>query len=449
MSARPSLAHRHRVLAVVGLAVVGGAAAGASAQWSVQVLPSDFRSVTVYGGAGGQVVGSIPTLFQDAVVWQVGVPGYVSLHPDRSLVGPDRESYSEAFAADGTNQVGAIARTRCCGQPNDIRATMWSGTAASRVDLHPANAVHSWAYGLGDGEQVGLVYIDQRYSAVLWHGDAASWVILHPIGSLESIAYATARGQQVGEVRGFGMSPTGGSRASAWYGTPESWINLHPPAATSSGATATDGAHQGGYAVVNGVYRAAMWTGTADSWIDLHPAGLMGGRAGPEESQVQAVANGKQAGYANVRMAENWVPQHAMVWSGTPQSWVDLHSLPGILSNFDSSRATGIWKVRNVTYVAGQGFTCSPSPCRNVAILWTYRCLSDLVGTGDDGREPDGTVDGSDFVAFINSFAIGDASVDPVADVAGGGANALEPDGTIDGSDFIEFINSFVAGCWG
>jgi hypothetical protein len=62
----------------------------------------------------------------------------------------------------------------------------------------------------------------------------------------------------------------------------------------------------------------------------------------------------------------------------------------------------------------------------------------------------DGTVDGSDFIAFINSFGIGDAAVDPVADVAGGGSSALPeggPDGTIDGTDFIAFINAFAVGC--
>jgi hypothetical protein len=62
----------------------------------------------------------------------------------------------------------------------------------------------------------------------------------------------------------------------------------------------------------------------------------------------------------------------------------------------------------------------------------------------------DGTVDGSDFIAFINSFGIGDAAVDPVADVAGGSDPALPeggPDGTIDGTDFIAFINAFAVGC--
>lgn len=59
----------------------------------------------------------------------------------------------------------------------------------------------------------------------------------------------------------------------------------------------------------------------------------------------------------------------------------------------------------------------------------------------------DGTIDGADFIAFINSFAIGDAAVDPVADITGGGDAAELPDGTIDGTDFIAFINAFATGC--
>ena len=37
----------------------------------------------------------------------------------------------------------------------------------------------------------------------------------------------------------------------------------------------------------------------------------------------------------------------------------------------------------------------------------TPGCLADLVGGGDDGLVPDGTIDGSDFIAFINAFAAG------------------------------------------
>jgi hypothetical protein len=77
------------------------------------------------------------------------------------------------------------------------------------------------------------------------------------------------------------------------------------------------------------------------------------------------------------------------------------------------------------------------------------RCsVADVVGTVSGAAScGDGTVDGSDFIAFINSFSTGDPAVDPLADLAGGGDDGLEPDGTIDGTDFITFINAFAIGC--
>lgn len=66
-----------------------------------------------------------------------------------------------------------------------------------------------------------------------------------------------------------------------------------------------------------------------------------------------------------------------------------------------------------------------------------FRCLADVIGSGGTGC--DLTVDGDDFIAFINSFSIGDPLIDPVADVV--------LDGIIDGNDFIAFINAFAAGC--
>ena len=74
--------------------------------------------------------------------------------------------------------------------------------------------------------------------------------------------------------------------------------------------------------------------------------------------------------------------------------------------------------------------------------------LADVVGSAGGGLIcGDSTVDGADFIAFINSFAVGDADIDPTADIAGGGDTGLEPDGTIDGTDFIFFINAFAIGC--
>ena len=66
---------------------------------------------------------------------------------------------------------------------------------------------------------------------------------------------------------------------------------------------------------------------------------------------------------------------------------------------------------------------------------------ADIVDGG--GIAPgDGTVDGSDFIAFINAFS----ASDPLTDlVDGGGVPPRE--GTVDGSDFVAFINAFSSGC--
>lgn len=74
-------------------------------------------------------------------------------------------------------------------------------------------------------------------------------------------------------------------------------------------------------------------------------------------------------------------------------------------------------------------------------------CVSLADVAGGVGGGADGVVDGSDFVAFLNSFGVGDPAASPTADVAGAGADGLIPDGVVDGSDFIAFINAFSQGC--
>jgi len=64
-------------------------------------------------------------------------------------------------------------------------------------------------------------------------------------------------------------------------------------------------------------------------------------------------------------------------------------------------------------------------------------CIADING--------DQIIDGGDFTLFINSFGVGDVSIDANADVAGGIPSG--GDGIIDGSDFVAFINAFAAGC--
>jgi len=67
--------------------------------------------------------------------------------------------------------------------------------------------------------------------------------------------------------------------------------------------------------------------------------------------------------------------------------------------------------------------------------------IADLVG-GDGNPPADGSVDGNDFQAFLNSFGSGDA----LADIVGGDGNP-PADGSVDGNDFQAFLNAFAAGC--
>src|SRR5688572_29477777 len=53
------------------------------------------------------------------------------------------------------------------------RASLWTGSASSWVDLTPPGINRSSASGVGDGQQVGFVQIQQRSYASLWTGTAA------------------------------------------------------------------------------------------------------------------------------------------------------------------------------------------------------------------------------------------------------------------------------------
>ena len=139
------------------------------------------------------------------------------------------------------------------------------------------------------------------------------------------------------------------------------------------------------------------------------------------------------------RIVEFTISSTGAVTSG-PTSFVEYAgsgraSCVGIAMGPDGLYFTDLYKDLNAA-----------SPIERGANLYRVRyvgatvcCPVDIAGGGPDGLSPDGTVDGGDFTAFINSFSVGDATVDALADING--------DGVVDGSDFISFINGFSAGC--
>ncbi|MEK6700693.1 MAG: hypothetical protein AABZ53_00375, partial [Planctomycetota bacterium] len=171
---------------------------------------------------------------------------------------PAGASESNAVGVSGGQQVGyaIVSNTR--------RGYLWTGTAASAVDLTPTGGGESGseAYGVSDGYQVGYARFGGELSirARMWSGEANAWADLHPFSASYSIAYGALGGQQVGLA-----SIAGAERASLWTGTSGSRVDLHPQGAAYSFAYATSGAQQVGLARMESGSHAILWAGTLAS----------------------------------------------------------------------------------------------------------------------------------------------------------------------------------------
>ncbi len=171
-------------------------------------------------------------------------------------------SQSYAFGTNGIQQVG-YGKVSYPDGPD--RALLWSGSAASAVDLTPSGFYRSRALGVSGGQQVGSGHLNGYgpMHALLWSGSAASAVDLNPSGFDESEAYGTNGTEQVG----FGYPAWSQfGHALIWSGTADSVVDLNQflPSSWSSStyAVAKSIDAQGnivGYASDMGVSHAILW----------------------------------------------------------------------------------------------------------------------------------------------------------------------------------------------
>ena len=150
------------------------------------------------------------------------------------------------------------------------RAALWSGSAASHIDLHPSGVwVNSFAYATDGTMQGGAAYSSTTgYEALLWNGSAQSVINLTPAIEVMGQVAAMAPGQQVGYWQQVGSN----MRAAMWSGTAESLVDMNPPGAGLSRLYATSGSAQVGYAN-HSAYgsTAGIWFGTPESFVPLAP----------------------------------------------------------------------------------------------------------------------------------------------------------------------------------
>jgi len=135
-------------------------------------------------------------------------------------------------------------------------------------------------------------------------------------------------------------------------------IDLNPSGFTGSEAWITNGTQQVGYGYGSatggvGYSHALLWSGTAQSYVDLNPSGFAG-------SEARCTNGTQQVGYGYGSATGN--KYHALLWSGTAQRYVDLHQF--VPSGFIQSYANSIDGQGNI---AGYAEDANLTPH---AILW-------------------------------------------------------------------------------
>jgi hypothetical protein len=219
---------------------------------------------------------------------------------------------------------------------NTQRAVVWNLATHEHTVLHGGRYTDTTAQGAGGAQQVGTAY-DYSVSptaihAVTWRGSPETMVSLHPTGAWFSQAMGTDGGRHVGQVVYSGEQPI-----PALWNNPLEFVDLTPPGFIGGIAYAIRGGRQAGVGYTDiHTSHAMLWSGTAATAVDLHPAGAF-----YESSRVSGLEGDQQVGYAGGSIISR--PQHAMLWRGTAASAVDLHP-----AGFDTSAANGTNGVQQV-----------------------------------------------------------------------------------------------------
>ena len=281
-------------------------------------------------------------------------------------LGPANYS-AAANGIEAGHAVGAIYQ----GDYLAYRATIWPGAGASAIDLHPAalldypplNAVgRSTATGIWGTIQVGYgsgVPTSQRSRALKWTGTPASVTVLQPpFDTNESGALGIGNGD--GQITGYGVTVQfvsgrgtirrvdGPTHALLWQPNSNIAIDLNN-GAEATVAVAAGGGEQVGYGgkssstsatSISGA-KAMLWKGSPNSFIWLHPQNGFFTSTAVATDGTQEVGSGVVSSGVRLAPAIN----HALLWFHTAASVVDLHP-----AGFDQSYATGVSEMKQAGY---------------------------------------------------------------------------------------------------
>jgi hypothetical protein len=342
----------------------------------------------------------------------------------------------------GLGLVFAISGKQLGGQSQYRHAMLWNdATEEGFVDVSVRRARLSAIRGTIGSSQVGLTTVGRqgaRNYGVIWHGSAAYgyFASLEGVGPHNGVAFTCTEGSgndaAIGgyvetksgthAVLGNGnvdQVPTGpsprGKDVSSYRGI--TWINMNPASAQASMINSISGGRQVGHASLDGAKHAVLWNGTADSVVDLHSILLQSG----DDWKTSTAESIHSAG------GRVWI-----IGNGTDS--------PGAKKNFFLYGQNVIPAPARVPKKAAQPFAAAPplEPRRpriklpHTSALICYYPLDDAVGR----RAPDATGNTRDAV-YRGAFP---------GDAAGTLTGILKPDVK---SQYSDLFPSLVPGLFG
>jgi hypothetical protein len=189
---------------------------------------AEYTSSTAFGGGGqfqvGEVRGTIDcaecgfVTTLHAGLWSRTSASFKRLHSTT-------HNLTQARGTDGTRVVGAGQNRN----DHSVNALLWNSVSSMAINIRPSMSTFSSAASISGNQQCGSFIGPQTGGAshaVLWTGTAASAVDLNPNSTFNrSEGLAVRNGLQVGYATP--ITNTSRPQAIAWHGTAASWINLH------------------------------------------------------------------------------------------------------------------------------------------------------------------------------------------------------------------------------
>jgi hypothetical protein len=332
------------MLAVMTAASAGVGASAESYVAEIYSSPTGFTRMIVNGAGDNALMGgTVSNVGGQSQAAYRTVSGFKIMHPTGWFRSQILDSWGSTYHCGNGVAVS--------GGP--IHALFWVGGGAA-LDIHPTGAEYgtSTAEGGGGQFQAGRVTanlgtfpcpecgFDVAAHAGMWSRTAASFRRLHSTTHSNTSANAT---DGVGIV-GYGTNISDGStNALIWKSPTQMAINLRPSQSTTSLAKSIWGNQQVGQYRSPGTMdnlHAVLWSGTAASAVDLNPTGVF------VTSQAEAVRNGLQVGVGQAISTPGRT--QAIAWHGTAASWINLHARLPYPFTLWSSFAMGIDNQGNV-----------------------------------------------------------------------------------------------------